>query len=111
METTSAPGTAAASISTAVCGNHATTAQSMANVANDNQAVAIVLPIVLLSISINAGLVGVGIFICIVISRRHKADAYKAGGEIVHGYENLETSTKSLKQRPSEEDHTTNSDR
>ena len=111
METSLAPGAAAASTGATVCESSAPPAQSNANVANDNQAMAIILPIVLLTIIINAGLVGVGVFICIVISRRNKADAYKAGGEIVHSYENLETSTKSLKQRHLEEDHTTTSDR
>ena len=57
-----------------VSGNGGTAAESMTLVVRDNQAVAIVLPIALLTIIINAAIVGVGVFLCMLLNRRNKEE-------------------------------------
>lgn len=101
MEQTSAPAGGATNTINTLCGSSLTPAQSM------TQAVAIVLPIALLTVIITATLVGVGIYICLLISRKNRDPG---GRQIVQGYENLDASTKSLKQLHSEQDHAINSD-
>ena len=88
---------------TTLSGDGATAAQSM--VVRDNQALAIVLPIALLTIIINAVLIGVGVYVCVFISRRNKDS--KEGES--HGYENMEMSSDSLKKINSEQEYTANS--
>ena len=75
---------------TTAAGDGATAAQSM--VVRDYQALAIVLPIALLTIIINAVLTGVGVYVCIFASRKNKDS--KQGES--RGYENLEMSPNSL---------------
>ena len=83
-----------------------TAAQLM--VVRDNQAVAIVLPIALLTIIINAAIVGVGVLLCILLNRRNKEKNVK---ERSHSYVNLEMSTtRSLERRDTEHTYA-NSDR
>ena len=74
----------------------------------NNQAVAIiVVPIVLLTVIVNGALVGVGIYICLRISRKNKDHE---GRQIVQGHENLDVS-RSFEQQDSEQHLTANSDR
>ena len=63
-------------------------------VIRDYQALAIVLPIALLTIAINALLVGVSVYVCVFL-RRQKPETNRDGKEKVHGYENLEWSSNS----------------
>ena len=73
--------------------NSATAAQiTTTNVVRDYQALAIVLPIALLLIAINALLVGVGVYICVFL--RHKKETN--GEETSHDHGKLEWSSKSI---------------
>ena len=63
-------------------------------VIRDYQALAIVLPIALLTIAINALLVGVSVYICVFLKRQKETN--RDGEEKVHGYENLEWSSNSV---------------
>ena len=70
--------------------NSETAAQT---VIRDYQALAIVLPIALLTIAINALLVGVSVYICVFLRRQRETGREK---EKAHGYENLEWSSNSV---------------
>lgn len=70
--------------------NSETAAQT---IIRDYQALAIVLPIALLTIAINALLVGVSVYICVFLKRSEK-DTNKE--KKIHGYENLEWSSNSV---------------
>ena len=72
--------------------NSETAAQSITKVVKDYQALAIVLPIALLTIIINALLVGVSVYICVFL--RGQKENNKE--EDSRGYENLEWSSMSL---------------
>ncbi len=73
--------------------NSETAAQIIAaSVVRDCQALAIVLPIALLSIIINAVFVGVGVYICIFLRRQKETN----GEEKNHDHRNLEWSSKSI---------------
>ena len=63
-------------------------------VVRDYQALAIVLPIALLTIAINALLVGVSVYVCVFLRRQKETN--RDGKEKVHGYENLEWSSNSV---------------
>ena len=62
-------------------------------VVRDYQALAIVLPIALLTIAINALLVGVSVYVCVFLRRQKETN--RDGKEKVHSYENLEWSSNS----------------
>ena len=73
--------------------NSATAAQIIAtNIVRDYQALAIVLPIALLLITINALLVGVGVYICVFLRRKKETN----GEETSHDHGKLEWSSKSI---------------
>ncbi len=59
----------------------------------DHQALAIVLPIALLTIAINVLLMGVNVYICVFLKRSEKETNRD---EKIHGYENLEWSSNSV---------------
>ena len=81
----------------------------MTVIVRDNQAVAIVLPIALLTIIINAAIVGVGVFLCMYLNRQNKKENKI---EHPHSYVNLEMSSNSLGQsQKSLEDHPIDSER
>ena len=63
-------------------------------IVRDYQALAIVLPIALLTIAINALLVGVSVYICVFLRRSSEKETNRE--EKVHGYENLELSSNSV---------------
>lgn len=86
--------TTTATTSATVTEESATVAQLM--VVKDYQIVGIVLPIALLTVIINATVVGVGVFICVFRSKKSKK---RGEDKTVHGYENLEVSSASLEQR------------
>lgn len=90
---------------TTVSGIGETAAQSMTVVVRDYQALAIVLPIALLTIIINAALVGVGVFICVFL-RKDKKET-----EQMHSNENFQLSTKSLEKSETEPERPPNSER
>ena len=75
-------------------GKSETAAQSVTKVVRDNQALAIVLPIALLTIIINALIVGVGVYICVFLrGRKENSEVEKSQG---YASGNLEWSSKSL---------------
>ena len=63
-------------------------------IVRDYQALAIVLPVALLTIAINVLLVGVSVYICVFLKRQKETN--RDGKEKVHGYENLEWSSNSV---------------
>lgn len=101
---TSAPAGEATNTIITLGDSSSTAAQSVPVVVQDNQAVAIVVPIALLTIIINGALVGVGIYVCLLISRKIKDHE---GRQIVQGYLDV---SKSFEQQHSEQDVTANSD-
>ena len=64
-------------------------------IVRDYQALAIVLPIALLTIAINALLVGVSVYVCVFLRRQKETNRDGIREEKVHGYENLEWSSNS----------------
>ena len=64
-------------------------------IVRDYQALAIVLPIALLTIAINSLLVGVSVYICVFLKRSSENETNEEG-EKAHGYENLEWSSNSV---------------
>ena len=81
-----------------------TDSYTITTLCGDNQAVAIVVPIALITIIINGALLGVGIYVCLLISRKRKDHE---GRQIVQGYD----VSKSFEQQHTEQDLTANSDR
>ena len=83
--------------------NSATAAQIIAtNIVRDYQALAILLPIALLSITINALLVGVGVYIYIFLRRKKEIKEE----ETSHDHGKLEWSSKSIESAVAVHDNT-----